>query len=105
MAAALWLALLLACGQTVATVHLLSHAGAQVAAPVKAGQGDASLERFGCELCLLAVTLGTAAPALQVRDAGPVALRHAAPRAQPGTSAAVAPRLAYRSRAPPSSLR
>ena len=104
MAAALWLALLLACGQTVATVHLLSHADAQAAAAAKAGQGDASLERIGCELCLLAATVGTAAPALQVRDLGPVALRHVAPRSRPVITAAVAPRLAYRSRAPPSSM-
>ncbi len=105
MAAAMWLALLLACGQAVAAVHLLSHAGAQAAAAAKAGPGDASLERIGCELCLVAATLGTAAPALHVGDAGTVALRHAAPQSRLGITAAAAPRLAYRSRAPPSALR
>lgn len=107
----MWLALLLACGQTAATAHLLSHFGAQAGTAIGLsavpGQvnGELALDSANCALCLTATAVGTAAPPLQLPIVASLSLSHVAPYEADRGVASMALRLAYRSRAPPLSLR
>jgi hypothetical protein len=105
VAVALWLSLLVACGQTAASMHLLSHASAKAVAAVGDRGGNPLLDRDDCDLCFAAVTLASAAPLLQLQAMVPAATGDAAPQAARMAVADIAARLAYRSRAPPSSPR
>jgi hypothetical protein len=101
MAVALWLALLLPCGQATAAAHLLSHLAGPVGSTLDAGSGDAALASVHCDLCLVATAVGTAAPALQSVGVAPPVAGEAAPSAGRPAGIDIPARLAYRSRAPP----
>lgn len=105
LALALWLALLLPLGQLAATAHVLSHTSAQIALAAGAVPGEQGLDLAHCELCLTAAAIGSAAPAPLPDPLPLIAARHAAPAFDVGSVVGAALRLAYRSRAPPSSPR
>ncbi|MES2957409.1 MAG: hypothetical protein V4792_04425 [Pseudomonadota bacterium] len=100
VAVALWLALLLPCGQAAAAAHLLSHFGAQAESSLGPASGT-SLGDAHCDQCLAATAVGMAAPAPQWRGVALIATSDIDPCSAPSAVVDLASRLAYRSRAPP----
>ena len=98
----LGLVLLLPMAQLASAWHGVSHLRAEVAAYDGGKQAPGAAH---CELCLLAAAVGSGAlPSPSPALALPVA-RHAAPAPAPSVVRVAPPALAYRSRAPPLSLR
>ena len=100
----LWLVLLLPLAQTAASLHLLSHAIADVSGASAPADGKQAIEHAHCELCLTAAALVGAAPPV----APPLLPQLVTHRQQPATVHAavwLTPTItAYESRAPPFSL-
>ena len=97
---ALLLALLLPLAQGVAASHAVTHHG------TPAQQRDAAPSALDahCTLCLIAAPVGAGAlPSAAPTSAAPAAA-HVAPQTAAAIQRAIAPALAYRSRAPPSLL-
>ncbi|MDP1693212.1 MAG: hypothetical protein Q8L49_14890 [Burkholderiaceae bacterium] len=101
IAVALCLALLLPCGLSAATAHLLSHVGTAVDSQSSGGGGGAGFDDARCDLCLLATAIGTLAPVSARPAPGPADAVSSRPQAAGHAGMRIAPRLAYRSRAPP----
>jgi hypothetical protein len=103
VAVALWLALLLPLGLTAAAAHALSHgaAGAQLAA----ANGGSTLDDGPCGLCLAASAVGSLALPSSALAFAALVLATAKPIPVACACIDAAPRLAYRSRAPPLSPR
>ena len=103
VAVALWLALLLPLGLTAAVTHALSHSAA--AAQLAAANGGPALDEGPCGLCLAASAIGSLALPSSALAFAAVALATAKPIPAARARIDAAPRLAYRSRAPPLSPR
>ena len=95
---AFWLALALLVGQQAALLHDLGHATEQLG-----GKKDSKHAPVSCDKCFAAATLSGAVGATMPQVPAVVAdtLRDSSP---PHRDASIAPRLAFRSRAPPTLL-
>ena len=103
MAVALWLALLLPLGLTAAAAHALSHGAAGT--QLTAANGGPALDDGPCGLCLAASGVGSLALPPGALAFAALVLATAKPIAAARARIDAAPRLAYRSRAPPLSPR
>ncbi len=100
----LWLVLLLPLAQTAATLHLLSHATADLAGESGTIDGKLAIDRAQCDLCLTAASLIGAAPPVTPPFLPLSKALHESPNAV-FSSLWLEPTVpAYQSRAPPSPL-
>jgi hypothetical protein len=96
----LWLGLLFAFAQGVASAHAISHLGQE-----PGRSRDGGLVHAQCDLCLLGVSIGGAAPAPEPAPTRHPAIADVLVDDEVGSRFAAAFALAYRSRAPPAALR
>lgn len=100
----LWLVLLLPLAQTAATLHLLSHATADLAGKSGTIDGKLAIEHAQCNLCLTAAALVGAAPPVAPPFLPQSTALHQSPKTV-FSSFWPAPAVpAYQSRAPPNPL-
>ena len=94
----LWLGLLLPIAQLAAATHALSHARTATSS-----RDDPSSQAHfvHCDLCLTAAAIGGAAPVAEPASLATPVFDASPPRDVVHVAPAVAPALAYRSRAPP----
>ncbi len=95
----LWLGLLLPMAQLAAATHALSHA--RTATSSRDDPTSQSQHFAHCDLCLTAAAIGGAAPVADPAPFATPAFGTTPPRDMLRVRPAIAPALAYRSRAPP----